>query len=258
MADVPQRIVSTSIAGDEMLLALLSRKERLVATSALATNKLYSNIFHLPHNRPVATSIEKVTALRPDLVVCSVFNRQQFLFALARLGLPKIKLNKFSTIEHILANIKTLGKHIGEQERARNMLVSLRQRLANIGKLPAKPRLLNFFADNTLMGSATVFDSIVQQAGAINLARSIGIKGFAKVNVETLATLKPDFIVIPTEIYAPAKIIIRLKQMQGWKNLLAVRKNKFIYVPARELLSTSQYAVNASEKIYAALQRAQL
>ena len=95
--------------------------------------------------------------------------------------------------------------------------------------------------------------ALVDAAGGINLAAQHNIKGFRVISTEILVTLQPDFIVIPTGIYEPREASIRLGKAVGWRNMRAVRQKKFIFVPNRELMATSQYAFVALAKIHQAL-----
>ena len=222
----PQRIVSMSLASDEILSELLQNKQRLVATSALAHNASYSNIFHLSLPPQVATNIEKVASLQPDLIICSVFNQPQFIFALKRLQLSYLMLTKFTAISDILTNITNIGKEVQANTRAQTLVSTIKQRLHALVPAPHKPHVLNFFADYTMMGANTMYDSIVKHAGANNLAASL-VKGFAKISIEKLVTLKPDYIIVPTGIYDRKHIAAKIKQMQGWKHLAAVQGAAF-------------------------------
>lgn len=255
LSAIPQRIISTSLAGDEILTAILTDRRRLLATSVLAENKLYSNIHGLPRpkHKLTATSIEQIVSLRPDLIVYSVFNRPDFVIFAQQLKINTIVLEKFSRLEDILASIIKLGNATGDTERAHSLVTKIRRKLRDIAsKTPQqRPRLLNFFSDNTVMGLDTMFDSIVTHAGGVNVARTKKIRGFKVISAETIATLNPDFIIIPSDIYAPRKVTKLLKNSPGWRNITAVQKKKFIFVPIRELMATSQYTVNAVEKIFA-------
>ena len=255
LAAVPQRIVSTALTADDILHALVGNTKRLVALSALATNKLHSNIHHLPHLPPTlkTTSVEHVVSLRPDLIVYSLFNRPEFVNLAQHLGIDTIVLKKATQLEHILANIMHLGKRVGALPRAQALVKVLRQKLVLISsarRTQAKPRVLNFFADNTVMGRGTLFDALVTHAGGINLAAQQKIKGFRVISTEILATLQPDVIVIPTGIYQRQEAITRLGKASGWKNMRAVKQQKFIFIPSRELMATSQYAFDALEKMH--------
>ena len=169
-AAVPQRIVSTALTADEMLVALLGNAPRLRAVSALARNKLHSNIYHLRNLPPTlqATSVEHVVSLRPDLIVYSVFNRPEFVNLAQHLGISTLVLKKATRLEHILANIDVLGKKIGAVTSAQRLVSSLRQQLARVVRQRSavkKPLLLNFFADNTVMGGGTLFDGVGRCGG---------------------------------------------------------------------------------------------
>ena len=255
-AAVPQRIVSTALTADEILHALIGDSQRLVALSALATNKLHSNIHHLPRLPATlrATSVEHVVSLRPDLIVYSVFNRPEFINLAQHLGIDTIVLKKATQLKHVLANIVQLGKRVGAVSRAQTLVAGWQQTLARItADRPLKPpRVLNFFADNTLMGRGTLFDALIEHAGGINLAAQHKIRGFRIISAEILAALQPDFIVIPTGIYKRREVIARLGKASGWKHMRAVKQQKFIFVPSRELMATSQYVFAALAKLHTA------
>ena len=253
---MPPRIVSTAVTADEILHALMGDSPRLVALSALATDKLHSNISHLAHLPATlkATSVEHVVSLRPDLIVYSTFNRPEFVNLAQHLGIDTIVLKKATQLEHVLSNITQLGRKVGAEARAQAMVKELRQQLAGIAAVRPKkpPRVLNYFADNTVMGRGTLFDALITQAGGSNLAAQQKIKGFRMLSAEILATLQPDFIVIPTGIYQPQAVIARLSQTSGWKHMRAVKQRKFILIPSRELMATSHYAFVAMQKLHAA------
>ena len=254
---MPQRVVSTALTADEILIPLIGDTPRLRAVSALATNKLHSNIHHLPHlPAPLkATSVEHIISLRPDLIVYSVFNRPEFVNLIQHLGIDTVVLKKATQLEHILANIIHLGRSVGALPRAQALVKELRRQLTRItasrrGSPRPRPQVLNFFADNTVMGRGTLFDALVTQAGGINLAARQKIHGFRIISREILATLQPDIIVIPTGIYPRQEIVTRLSKASGWKNMRAVKHRKFIFIPNRELMATSQYAFVALAKLH--------
>ncbi len=256
-ATIPQRVVSTALTADEILVALIGDTPRLRAVSALAKNKLHSNIHHLPRLPATlrATSVEHVISLRPDLIIYSVFNRPEFVNLAQHLGIATLVLKKATRLEHILANIAQLGKRVGAQPRARILIKQLRETLVHIvtSRPRRRPRVLNFFADNTVMGRGTLFDALVTAAGGINLAAQRKIRGFRVLSAEILATLQPDVIVIPTGIYRRQAAIARLNRTSGWKHMRAVKQQRYIFVPGRELMATSHYAFVALQKLHVSL-----
>ena len=254
----PQRIASMSLVSDEILDSLIGLADRrLVAVSNLANNNLYSNIYHLPSAGKRVANVEQLVTLRPDLVISTIFNRPAFIKILAKLAIGQfvnLELSNFANLDEVFANILTVGKAIGEPERANKLVADLHGRLhrLSIDQNKQRPRLLNFFADNTLMGRDTLFEAIVNCAGGINIAGTLGLKGFQVVSVEVLASLTVDYIVVPTGIYQANKIVPLLKQRIGWRNLSSA---KLIFVPSRQLLATSHHLLTACEKIHAVIHK---
>jgi len=68
----PQRIVSLTLAADEILLAL-TPPERITALTYLADDPTYSNVRAEAHAIPhkVKANAEQVLALQPDLIIVS-------------------------------------------------------------------------------------------------------------------------------------------------------------------------------------------
>lgn len=256
---IPQRVVSTALTADEILYALIGDTSRLVAISTLATNALHSNIHHQPQLPPTlkATSIEHIVSLRPDLIVYSVFNRPEFVNLAKQLAIDTVVLDKATRLEDILANITRLGKRIGAQTRAAQLCATLQRQLQHIAAMQPqpRPRVLNFFADNTVMGRDTLFDALITHAGGLNLAAQQKIRGFRIISTETLATLEPDFIIIPIGIYTLIQAAKLLQQAPGWKNMRAVKQQKFIPVPSRTLMATSHHAFTALAKLSSAFKQ---
>ena len=256
-----QRIASTALVSDEVLDSLIGIADRrIVAISNLAANSLYSNIYQLPsaNNKRVA-NIEQLVTLRPDLVISTIFNRPSFIKVLAKLSIGQfasLELSNFANLDDIFANVLTIGKAIGEPERADKLFANLQGRLRRltINQDKRRPRLINFFADNTLMGRDTLFEAIVNCAGGVNVAGTLGFffKGFQVASAEVLASLTVDYIVVPTGIYQADKIAPLLKQRIGWRNLSSA---KLIFVPARQLLATSHHVLTACEKIHAVIHK---
>ena len=250
----PQRIASMALVSDEILASLLGLADRrLVAVSNLANNSLYSNIYQLPSVATRVANIEQLVTLRPDLVISTIFNRPTFINVLAKLAIGQfvnLELNNFANLDEVFANVLTVGKAIGELDRANELFANLQRRLPRLTVNQRRPRLINFFADNTLMGRDTLFEAVVNCAGGVNVAGILGFKGFQVVSNEILASLTVDYIVVPTSIYQADKIAPLLKQRIGWRNLSSA---KLIFVPARQLLATSHHLLTACEKIHAVI-----
>ena len=132
------RIVSLSLASDEILYSLLQSKNslsRLVAVSNLANNKTYSFLAQYftkyisnQSYKPtiVQAKLEDIVLLQPDLIVVASFNNQKLLHGLKNILKKQFyvaMLSDFSTIDDIRSNILYLASLISACDHA-NFLLS--------------------------------------------------------------------------------------------------------------------------------------
>ena len=242
----PQRIISTTVASDEILLELLKDKSdvtRIIAVSKFALSKQYSHIKKLPPHikHQITTNVEFIVKLKPDLVVITSFSNPNKKAMLKRFKIPYYEMKSFDNIEGIESEILELGKIIEKEKEAEKLVAQMESRLKKVRDFPKKPSVLNYSSGSSLLGSKTLFNDIVLKAGARNLASEKGVVKWKKVSSEFLMRLEPDFIVTD-ETH-------NINFSSVWKNKKAVQDNKIIKVPSNDLLSTSQYIVNAVEKL---------
>jgi ABC-type Fe3+-hydroxamate transport system substrate-binding protein len=253
MTVAPQRIVSLSLASDEILIELLPQcggLERLKALSVYADDPASSNIrkmakliTHRVHSEP-----ESLFRLNPDLVIGATFNRTELLDAIKARNVRLLTLNGFSNASDIARHIHEIGTAIHCEQPAAKMAKDFMD-IVNVAPqaLKQKPRLLSYSADLTIMGDGTLFNDLVVKSGGINAASSRNLKLWPRVDTETLLTLDPDIIVIlgqdtPSERQA-------IKTHAAWGRLKAVRNNRFIFLTSQTALSTSRYFAEAIQEL---------
>jgi iron complex transport system substrate-binding protein len=263
----PTKIVSTSLAGDEILLELLRRQKqshRLIAVSTLAGDSKYSNI-----SKEVSSikgragdELENILAMKPDLVILASYNRPSMIRRLDKSNVPTFVLGGFNSFADIQHSILEIGKLVRASKEAKALAEEFRKETLELiatAKITDTPiTLLNYSSNHTLNGKNTTFDSIVSTAGALNLAKKIKINdkpvtGWAKVSIEKLATLNPDYIVAIGNPKNPKKVIEEIKNSLGYKSMPAVKKGHIIIVPGNIMLSVSHHAIKASRIIHKAI-----
>ena len=130
----PARIVSCSLASDEILLALVGT-ERLAAVTALAADPARSSAAEEAKRVPrqissLAAEAETLLALKPDLVVISPYNTPEAVEVLRRAGAPIFRLAPLDSLEGIRKNVRLLGEAAGEPEGAARILAEFEALLA--------------------------------------------------------------------------------------------------------------------------------
>ena len=233
---VPKRIASLNLSGDELLIELVP-PERLVTVTSFADDPEMSNVVgRMPSTaqRVTRAKMETLVALRPDLVVVSEFTEADFLHLLSTSGLAYHRL-VIRSLDDVAPSILALGQAVGETEKARKLadgftasLAALATRLDGV----RRPRVL-YWSDPYTAGRDTVVDDVLERSGAANVARELGLRGFAPVPAERAFASNPEYIVIrlggrTREALLAHPVLSRLD---------AVKKGRIVEVPAA-LLST--------------------
>lgn len=242
----PQRIVSASLASDEVLVELLKEKvdrQRLIAVSHLADNPVYSSVGHQLNGVTgrFRSDIESTLKMKPDLLILASFNQAKFKSFFSRFKIPFIELRSFQSLSDIATNIQLIGKAIGKDKEARKLSDKFLSAVSSYStklkkKCPRPVSALMFTSSNLLVGKDTTIDSILEKLDVTNSAAKAGVEGWAQVSAESIAKLDPDWIILSGTNAAK-----NVAKASGWQWLRAVKGRKFIYVPTRLLSSTSHH-----------------
>jgi iron complex transport system substrate-binding protein len=250
----PQRIVSQTLATDEILLAICP-PQRIVALSALAVEENYSNVVILAKSvtKQAVNNVEHILSLNPDLVFIANYNRAETVELLQATGAPVIRLSQFRHLQDIKKNIATIGYVIGEDERAAALVAKMEQDIqairAQIPKRQVPWRVLSYSLGNYTAGRDTTFDEMVKLVGAINVAAENGISGHVKISDEQILLWQPNFIIT----HAAAKELTLTRQLLLTNSAIAAsqagKAGKIIVIDNRYFLTVSQYVVKGIEAL---------
>lgn len=259
----PQRIASCSLATDEMTLAILAaahRENRCIALSTAASHQDYSNV--VQESRSIAgrcgAELESLLALKPDLVLLAPYTRPEFIGQVEKAKIPAFVTENPSSLDQVEKSIARLGQILGESEATQQVLNHMRQRRkALFSRRPVHktPRLLHIFKDGAASGADTMFDAIAKEVGATNIAAEMGLKGWPKLSIEFIATLKPDFIVMGDDENQRGKVLDNLRSLPGFREIPAVKEGRLILIPEKSLGSVAQYVMDAVESLAKELDR---
>lgn len=256
----PQRIVSMSLASDEILLNIIPQcggYGRLAGLSTFADHPQSSNMTaEAKHVKGrVHSELETIINLRPDLVIAASFNRQEVIEALRKRSINVLTLDKFSTALDIAQNILDIGKISNCETPARALHHEFLGKLQDIDKKNQKKtrkiRVINYSPDMTLMARKTLFDDLVTRSGGINVASEKGLNFWPRLNAETLLTLQPDVVLI-TENDTPEKRR-EISRHPIWKKLSPIRHEKLVFLDPRKALSTSHFFADAVSDLFSRL-----
>ncbi|OUD12636.1 hypothetical protein TPSD3_16295 [Thioflexithrix psekupsensis] len=256
LSAAPQRIISQTLATDELLLHLVAL-ERIIAVSELARDKKYSNIAHRRDLPPaIPSNPELILTLKPDLILVAHYSRAETVILLQKSGAFVFQFKQFSQIEDIENNIRLLGQLLAVETSAEQLILAMRQRLALIEtKRPHhhSPLRVIIRDQSYIIGGDTLLDHLLTRLGAINIAREQGIIGYQSLSEEALLLWQPDVFIELTLTDNPDDLKQQIKQHAVFSHLSAIKNNRFYPLPSSQLSSVSHYIVNGFAQLAAAL-----
>ena len=259
----PSRIVSTTLAVDEYLLALVD-PERIAAVTQISTDPGISNVAELTES--IETKIESVTSelvlsLNPDLVLVPTYVNPEVLEQLDAAGVKTYQLKDDTSFDGILAGLEEVGALVGEEEKAAEIVADIKKRMAALEEKAAeetdKKRVLYWTQYNSSVTENTSIGEMITLAGGINVITEAGITGdefpdYPNLSKEKLVELNPDVIITSDWQYdgSEATFIEEWKNDPAFQNVNAFKNNEVYAINSANLTTAAHYVIEGAEDIY--------
>jgi len=202
-------------------------------------------------------SVERVLALRPDLVVAvpSVAQRG-FLERLRDLNAPLLELNPVS-FEDVAVSVETLGRRVGRSGAAgarANALRRARRRAEALTRgRPPVPMLFVVERDPVFVaGPGSFLDDMLRAAGARNLAASFKTP-WPRVSREWLIAAAPELLLDSSPDPQPAA-----RWWARWPSLPAVQRGRVVQLRSGEVTLPGPWLDRALLRIFEIVQGPEL
>lgn len=254
----PERLVSQTLATDEILLALSSTK-RIVALSRFAHDPSYTRSATAALALPTfeGGGAEGLLGLRPDLVFLANYSEPEKVYQIRAAGIPVLQLERHDSIAAIEENIRVVGLAIGEEGKAEALIDEMEERLETIvDRVPqrrrSKPRVLGY-SRGWVPGTATTFDDVVRRLGGTNVATEAGITGWAKVGLETLSQWQPEILLVEAEPDREQEWVSDLMAQPVLAATPAAREGRVVAVPSPVFGTVSHHVVELVATVAEAL-----
>ncbi|MBU2953550.1 ABC transporter substrate-binding protein [Marinobacter sp. F3R08] len=174
-----------------------------------------------------ALPFEGVLALKPDLLITSEQAApEDSLERLGRAGVQVEKLPLARSPEAVLERIVSVGRLLGEEDRAESLASELRSKIKHIQQASLargnQPKVLFILAAGNhsvmLAGEGTAASALLDTVGAVNAVS--GIQGYKPANREAILASRPDAIVIAES--TPGQFDIRswseVERLEAWQS----------------------------------------
>jgi ABC-type Fe3+-hydroxamate transport system substrate-binding protein len=236
------RVASLSVAADEILVELAHLSLRsspdqkcnfeISGLSSLAGSAEYSNIAtKLPAVALLKADSESILKSGAGLAIVTPFNSPELIAQLRALKIRVTMLERFNSIEDILQNIRQIGEWTHCVDHANEMARALKTKLAAIPTPHTRQTILSWNQNLLLPGANTLFDDIVTRAGGVNILSSHGYQGWSSVTAESLASMRPDLVLVSGIPEDRPVILKQLLQSACCKKMQAVRDGRVLIVP---------------------------
>ncbi len=241
----PLRIIPHGVGVSEILWAICPR-ERIIAFNELSADPKWCFLADVvKHRFPLFNSkqTERIIGYQPDLVFTVFFSGAAFKEKLKQAGIPFFDLGHFGTIESIQQQILLVGKIIGEDGNAAELVRVMDHNIQMLQKkIPAdaKPKRVLFYDEGGYIpGETSNFNSICRIIGVINVGARQGIKSWARIDYETLLQWDPEIIIVSRGSHL--KAILTSSAML--RHARAIKTDKVYEIPPVYLNAGSQYMV---------------
>ena len=241
------RIVVLDPATVEMIY-MLGAEDKIVGVANLERSKVWPEE-KVAKLESVGTfmkpSLEKIIALKPDLVIMSAFTGEELNNGLKSNNI-EAKRVQANSIEEIFTNFLEVAKMLGKENEANKIIAEKKVKLEEIKKI----------ATGNKKGLFVMSASPLMVFGNDNLPNDImkllNIKNIAENQKGRNPIVTPEFIIkenpdiIITLLPNPSQIVATNPQL---KNVNAIKNSKFIVVNSSQILRGSPRTIDQIEEI---------
>lgn len=233
---IPERIVSLAPSNTELLFAL-GLGDRIVGVTDYCNYPEKATTIEKIGGFSTV-SIEKVTAMQPDLVFAAEGNNPDTVQRIRSLGIP-VYLVDVSSMDGILKTLKTMGSLTGSSSQASDLVANLTERSEQIRaegeSISNHPTIAHVIWNDPLYvsGGKTFQDELIRISGGKNAFEDKESHHIA--SVEEFLTKNPDILIINSGSGMGGNnsdIATWFKDEPRLSGLQAVRENHIILVDA--------------------------
>jgi iron complex transport system substrate-binding protein len=192
------RVASINVCTDQLLLALADPVQ-IVGLSPASRNTTWAWAAAEASRYPTLSGeAEDVLVLAPDLVVATSFTKRATREFLKHKGLRVVDFDVVQSPQDVRDQIFRMGELVGHPERAAAAVGRLDAALAR-ARATASPRhyrVLPLSRRGWVPGSDSLLSSLLAAVGLANAAGDIGFTAGGFASLETVVSLRPDFILV--------------------------------------------------------------
>jgi iron complex transport system substrate-binding protein len=222
----PRRIVSLAPSVTEILFAL-DLDPQIVGVSD-ADDYPPARVAAKPRVGGVVINVERVVALRPDLVIGMRSLQRDQLARLAAARLTVLVVDAVSADETV-AQIRLLGRATGRERQAVALAARLAQDLEAVRRTVRRSVYVEVWNEPLIAAArGTLVDDLVARAGGDNIFADL--QGYPQVSAEAVVARNPQVIFVLYPVRGSLSGMIA--ERPAWDGIAAVRARRVEALPA--------------------------
>ena len=239
------RLVESSTLAFRVAYSVLRQREDAEDVAQEAFTRAYRRF------RQLRDRWQPVVDAAPDLVLVASYTAGLAAPLIER-GLPVYEFSDFSSVDSLLQNFLTLGRLVGEEERAEAIVRERRSELRTAGRKSwRRPIRAIFFSEGLLFAGGTVPSEIIELAGLDDAAADFGLVGRVTATPALMDNLRPDVVLVGEDSEAIAAQTLAGFERPEFQVVDAIRSGRVYTIPSRHATTVSHHIVSAVGDIQA-------
>ena len=255
---VPQRVVSLAPSLTEVLFAVGAGDQVVGVTEWCDYPEEAKSREKVGGFSANTISVEKIVALRPDLVFSAGHIHEPIMGAMEGVGLRVVAVDPASVVD-VYGVIERLGLLTGHAEQAKSVAAAMKARIdavvAKTSTVPEaeRPRVYWQIWDEPLMtaGPSTFAGQMIELVGAINIFGEL-TEAYPQISAEEVVKRDPDVIVGP-DTHGDKLTLEVFRQRPGWADIKAVRTGRIYLIDGNIVSREGPRLADALEDVAKAL-----
>lgn len=204
--DTPKKVLADSqsldtmilgiVPGDHLVACSLSSKDPGISYVAEETRQIEKTI-------PLAAgvSMEDLTALDPDLIICSNYSRPEQIKLYKSMGFPVVIVKGPTNVEEVKAAVRLIAAALNEKERGEKVAARMDEKLARIEQVLAGvekpwPTALLISQMTSYGGPGSMYHDLLTRAHIKNAMEKMGVANGQLMSPEKMVESDPDFFFV--------------------------------------------------------------
>ncbi len=264
----PERIISSHVFADEILLDLVDRKRIAGLSKWVHDPGLSSSVEQAKEVTGIAElNMESIISLSPDVVIVADNVGIDFVTSLEDAGLKVYVFRGIFQIREIAPLVAELAKVVGEQERAAVLIQRMNERLDSLAakrNSSVRESALIILRFGAIGGAGSIYNDSLVAVGlkdSYNAVRTVKKADTSMIlSKEEVVKANPDLLILGSWTMG-GKYKSSEKQLEEYYNdpafatVTAIKKRRVVIVPQRYVNCLSHHVGEALEQLDLAIHK---